>query len=91
MEWSAYLAALELDQLPLIGMVAFAVWAILTGRLYSRNAVEELRGDRDDWKQAYRSEAKANRILLNQNSELMRGLKTTEKVVSALPEVGGSP
>jgi hypothetical protein len=67
------------------------IYGVLTGKLYSRKAVDEIRGDRDNWKSAYFESDKANRVLMSQNSDLIDSAKTTDRIIRSLPEIGVSP
>lgn len=87
--WAEFAASLRFDQIAYAGIVAFIIFRILTGGLYSRKAVDEIRGERDDWKIAYFDSEKANQELMRQNSSLIGASKTTERVIRSLPEVGG--
>lgn len=90
MDWAEWAATVKLDTLPLAGIVTVIVGMILTGRLYSGRAYDALRAERDSWKTAYFKSDEANRVLMDQNTELIRAGRTTEHLVRSLPEVGGS-
>lgn len=89
--WQEFLASIKLDQVALAGIVTYIIYAILTGRLYSRAAVDEIRGERDDWKTAFFKSDQANHILTDQVSDLIDANRTSQKVISSLPHVGGDP
>lgn len=86
--WAEFVASLRIDQIAYAGIVAFIVFRILTGGLYSRSAVDEIRDERDDWKRAYFDSEKANSELMRQNTALISASRTAERVISSLPAVG---
>jgi hypothetical protein len=90
-DWSSFVSGIQFDQIAYAGIVTFIIFSILTGRLYSRKAVDEIRQERDDWKQAAQDEKKANQMLLKQNGDLIDAGRTTERVIRSLPDVGGDP
>lgn len=89
MDWSAFLSVLKLDQIAYAGIVVIIIFAILTDRLVTRRRLDEAREERNDWKAAYMASDQANRVLMQQNSDLIDGARTTIKVVEAIPGLGG--
>lgn len=89
MDWSTFLSVLKLDQIAYAGIVVIIIFAILTDRLVTRRRLDEAREERNDWKAAYMASDQANRLLMQQNSDLIDGARTTIKVVEAIPSIGG--
>lgn len=89
--WPEFLGAIKLDQVALAGIVTYIIFAILTGRLYPKSAMDAERTEKDNWKSAYFKSDAANRILMDQNSDLIDANRTSQKVISSLPSVGGDP
>lgn len=89
MDWSTFLSVLKLDQIAYAGIVVIIIFAILTDRLVTRRRLDEAREERNDWKAAYMASDQANRLLIQQNSDLVDGARTTIKVVEAIPRLGG--
>lgn len=89
------------SKLPLAGGGAVAIlsvfiYAILSGRLVPRSAVDDVRADRDarlaevrresdDWRSAWQASQETNKVLADQNKELLELSRTTHQLIKALP------
>ena len=74
---------------PFLGDATIAtlvVVLILTGRLVPRSTVEDIREERDAWRDAYNKEAKTNSEIRRQNSELLEVAKITEHLLTSFKE-----
>lgn len=86
-----------LDALPVGGLSAGAlltvvVLMILRGALVPRKTHEEVRADRDTFRQAWEASEERGRVRDAQTGELLESMKTLEKLIRALPhEEGGEP
>ena len=63
------------------GIVAFAIFLILTGRLVPRSTLDDVRGQRDAW-QRVAEEAS------DQNRQLIEVARVINDVMSSLPTTG---
>lgn len=73
----------------LLAMVVFGVWAILTERLFGRTTVTRIVKEREDWKAAYFTEAKAHAITQQSLKSATDSLQVTDSVLKHLREVRG--
>lgn len=78
----AFFASLDFTVFPAYGLLALAIFLVLTGKLQWHKVA-------DDWRDAYLKSEEANKELRAQNSELIEAGRTTTKVVSALRKAGG--
>lgn len=83
-EWFAGLPAGELSTAALLGL---AVWLILTGKIVPKSTHEEVRQDRNEWKQAYINEARARSEQEAQIEKLLVLADTIHAVIAALGTV----
>jgi hypothetical protein len=71
-------------------LLAGCVWLILTGRLVPRSAVEDLRADRDYWREALATCQATNGEKLDQNTAVLTELtSTTDRFFDSLPAPAG--
>lgn len=63
-------------------LVAFAVWGIFTGRLIPRWAYNEVKQERDRWRQVAEE-------ALKQNGQLLESSKTADATFKALARAAG--
>lgn len=70
------------------GLLTLAVWLIFTGRLVPRSVVDDIRRERDDWKDAARESEAARAEDRAQVRELLEVARTTEHVLTSLPRPG---
>lgn len=88
MNWDQFFTTqISIDDLGFAVLALFAVWAILTGKLYPKGYVEEIREDRNNWKTAYFESDKTVQLLIRQQDKMIEAGKTTEHVISSLPQV----
>lgn len=83
--WQALLGTIRLDQIGLGGLVVLGVVSIIRGWLSPRTVTEDLRGERDSWKQAYMESEKARNVLMSQNGELLEFARTANQILRSLP------
>lgn len=83
------LDALPIGSLAPAGVAALAVILVLTGRLIPRRTYEdmrqELREDRDKWREAHGISEQARRLQSSQVEELMENTRTTAQFINNLP------
>jgi hypothetical protein len=78
------------------GLLALVVIMILTGRLVPKSMFEDLRADKDQqieiWRSAYAASTSAQDVQREQISALLEAAKTATSVIQALPHSneGGS-
>lgn len=70
------------------GLLSLAIWLIFTGRLVTRNVVDDIRMQRDRWEQAARDSESARAEERAQVRELLEVAKITEHVLTSLPRPG---
>jgi hypothetical protein len=79
-----------------VGLLSAFVYAILTGRIVPRSTVNDVRADRDarlaevrresdDWRSAWQASQETNKVLADQNKELLELSRTTHQLIKALP------
>ena len=81
---------MDLTTLPIIPTSAGALLSVFVllvfyGKLVPRALVEDLRADRDMWKQAYTNEQARSAELTAQMTAMMEVARTTEQVMRSLP------
>lgn len=89
MDWQQFLPMLRIDQIAYAGIVAFIIYRILTGKLSPESVTNDLRAERDSWKQAYLNESKAGTVKDGQIAELIEVARTANHVLKSLPRAGG--
>lgn len=90
MDWLQEIAAvIRIDQVAFAGLITLFVWMIFTGRLVPKSTTDDVRSERDVWKQAYFTEAKAGVVKDGQINELMELARTSTHALASLP--GGEP
>lgn len=88
MNWDQFFTTqITVDDLGFAALALFAVWAVLTGKLYPKGQVDEIREDRDNWKTAFFESDKTVQLLTRQQDKMLEAGKTTEYVISSLPKV----
>lgn len=86
MDWfTDFAATIRIDQVALAGLVTLAVVLILRGYLVPKPTVDDIRAERDAWKAAYITEAKAGTVKDGQISELMELARTSTHALASLP------
>jgi hypothetical protein len=79
-----------------VAILSVFIYAILAGRLVPRSAVDDVRADRDarlaeirresdDWRSAWQASQETNKVLADQNKELLELSRTTHQLIKALP------
>lgn len=82
------------DALPVGGLSASAILTIvvlmiLRGALVPRSTHQEVRSDRDTWRDAWEASEEARRVQAQQLGELLELAKTTDQFIRALPRPPG--
>ena len=73
-----------------ITLLALAVWMIFTGRLVTRREHQELREDRDYWRNAYETSEGTRRIMAGQTERILGPTaEVITQVVTALKDEVG--
>ena len=86
MDWiQDFATATRIDQVALAGIVTLVVIFILRGLLVPKSTVDDIRGERDAWKTAYLTEAKAGTVKDSQINELMELARTSTHALASLP------
>ena len=86
MEWlQEFAAVVRIDQVAVAGLVTLAVIYIFRGLLVPKSVVDDVRSERDAWKQAYLTEAKAGTVKDGQINELMEVARTAQHMYRQLP------
>ncbi len=71
------------------GAVSFlfvVLWLVFTGRLVPRSAVDDLRADRDNWRDTARAHAEARQVESAQSQLVLDELaQTVDRFISSLP------
>ncbi|MEC4016121.1 hypothetical protein [Streptomyces sp. H27-D2] len=69
-------------------LLALAVVWVLSGRLLPRRTYDDLRAERDTWRDAHTASEAARRLEREQVSELLELSKTAGHVLTSLPRPG---
>lgn len=72
-----------------VGIVIAFIWAILTGRLVPARVVEEVRRDRDQWRDTALMREQSLEAALEGVQEVNHAARTTLDLVTELREVTG--
>ena len=80
----------QFGPLTMSGMVMVAIWLVFRGHLVPRVYYDEMRADRDRWKEACEREEETSRELISQNSLLLDASLTTQRIVESLPPGEGA-
>lgn len=87
----AFLSGLPIGDIGAGGLLALVVILLMTGRLVPKSRVDEVRSDKDavilDNKGTISALRHELREVLDQNTSLLRGARTTLHVVESLPGV----
>lgn len=71
-------------------LLAACIWSVLTGRLVPRQQIEDLRADRDYWREALATCQATNGEKLDQNTAVLAELtSTTDRFYDSLPVPAG--
>lgn len=89
MDWTEFVSSLKVGDVALAGIVTFIIYRILTGKLSPLSVTNDLRAERDAWKTAYLTEAKAGQVKDGQISELLELSRTANHALRSLPYAGG--
>lgn len=89
MDWAQFLAALKVQDVALAGIVTFIIFRILTGKLSPESVTNDLKAERDAWKQAYVTSEEAGHVKDSQIAELLELSRTATHALRSLPGVGG--
>lgn len=93
-----FLSTLQLEQVGYAGLTAFAIFSLFKGWIVPRfvltevradrdKRIEEITGERNDWKTAYFKSEDARHVLVAQNGELLALAKVSAHVLDSLPRV----
>ena len=86
MDWlQEFLAVAKLDQVALAGIVTLGIIWVFVGKLVPKSTVDDVRSERDAWKAAYLTEARAGAVKDGQISELMELARTGTHALASLP------
>ncbi len=97
MDILAWFATLQPDQIGLAALVTLTIVSILRGWIIPRSVLTDRMADkdaqiallvteRDDWKSAFQKKAEEAAELLRQNSNLIAGADTTNRLIESLRE-----
>lgn len=75
------------DNLASIGILAYGVWMVGTGRLITRREAEDIRKQRDDWKAAWETSDTNGRLTSEQVTVLLEVAKVSGTLVGGLSGV----
>ncbi len=94
-----FVETLPLGDISFFGLLALAIWAILTGRLVPRRILDDVRLDRDtrvaekaaetaEWKEAYHLQYSVTSQLVDQNEKMLGSQETMEHLLRSIQERG---
>lgn len=66
-------------------LLALAFYFLMTGILVPRRSLEDVKEDRDAWREAHRLSEEARQELQSQNTTLLETTRTIEELIRALP------
>ena len=73
-----------------VGLLSLTVWLIFTGRLVPRSAVDDIRADRDNWRQVALAKEETRQVEAAQNNVVLEELSATvDKFINSLPPPAG--
>lgn len=79
-----WLGALDLQAVAYPGLITLMIILIFRGWLHTDRNCQASK-----WEKAHHEMAEANKELMAQNTKLIEAGRTTQRVVQAIPEVGG--
>lgn len=82
------LAGLGISQLGAGAILAIVVLLILTGRLVPRSTLEDVRQERDTWREAHGVSEEARHVAQGQVGELLELSRAAGNVLGSLPRPG---
>lgn len=82
------------DQLPIVqgGAVAILAWVfiqVMRGRIVPRRTLDDMKAERDTWRDAHRVSEEARHIAQGQVGQLLELSRTASHVLTALPQPSG--
>lgn len=73
-----------------VGFLFVVLFMVYTGRLVPRSTVDDLRADRDNWRDTARSQAEARQVEADQSRLVLEELSATvDRFISSLPPPAG--
>lgn len=69
------------------GLLALAIWLVLTGRLVPKSTHEETRLDRDEWRKTAETTQKRLDVISQQMDKLLASSLTVERFMTSLQEI----
>jgi len=79
------LAGIPLNGLTAPALLGLAILLLLLGKLIPRRTYEDLKDDRDRWREAHDKSESARKELLGTLDELLEHARTTESFIRSLP------
>ena len=68
----------------IIALLASCVWAVITGRLVPRSTLDDMRQDRDYWREAHTTSEGTRSIMAQQVQKLLENSEVTNQVLTSL-------
>jgi hypothetical protein len=73
-----------------VTLLGLTVWLVFTGRLVPRSTVEDLRADRDNWRDAALAKEETRQVEAEQSRLVLDELaQTVDRFISSLPPPAG--
>lgn len=85
MDWLESFAGVNPIEITASALLALAIILILRGLLVPKAALDDARGERDAWKEAYMKSEVARSVVTAQNGELLEVAKTANHILRSLP------
>jgi hypothetical protein len=67
-----------------IGLLAWVIWAVLTGRLITRRQLEDTKQDRDYWREAHTTSEGTRSIMAQQMQRILGNADVVNQVLTSL-------
>jgi len=75
-----------------VGFLFVVLFMVYTGRLVPRTAVDDLRADRDNWRDTARAQQEARQVEAAQSQLVLEELAATvDRFIGSLPPPAGDP
>lgn len=72
-------------------ILIFSWWLLATGHVITRREAQQIREDRDYWRQAHDARVEADRLRSESINKLLENSKTTLSLLEALPKAKKPP
>lgn len=75
-----------------MALLMAVAWLVFTGRLVPRSSVEDIRADRDNWRDAAQAREETRKVEAAQHNLVLEELSATvDRFINSLPPPAGRP